>query len=115
ILSDRVNTLKEFNEMLRLCDAAGSACAFHNAQGAPARWEALANSVRANPIDLGNGTFYTYDMLINDAVGAMYSPETSWGGPDGFGAFLAQLADLVQGKQVAAASLVKARKAFHPT
>ncbi len=112
ILSDRTNTLKEFNEMLRLCDVAGSACAFHTAQGARARWEALANSVRANPIDLGGGQFYTYDLLINDAVGAMYSPE-SWGGPDGFGAFLAQIADAAQGKPAAAAGLAAARQAFH--
>jgi pimeloyl-ACP methyl ester carboxylesterase len=110
ILSDRTNTQKEFDEMLRLCDAAGSDCAFHNAQGAKARWEALANSVRANPIDLGNGQFYTYDLLINDAVGAMYSPET-WGGSEGFGAFLAQVAGAAEGRQGAA--LAKARQAFH--
>ena len=102
ILSDRVNTLAEFNELLRLCDAAGPACAFAGPEGSAARWERLADTIRKHPLDLGDGNLYTYDLLINDAVGAMYQPE-GWGGPDGFGVFLDQIADAALGNNLAAA------------
>jgi pimeloyl-ACP methyl ester carboxylesterase len=102
ILSDRVNTALEFNELLRLCDAAGPACAFASPEGSAARWETLARTIHDHPLDLGGGALYTYDQLINDAVGAMYEPE-GWGGPDGFGAFLDQIADAALGNNLAAA------------
>jgi pimeloyl-ACP methyl ester carboxylesterase len=115
ILSDRTNTALEFNDMLKQCDAAGPACAFASKEGSAARWEKLASTIHDHPLDLGGGNLYTYDMLINDAVGAMYQPE-GWGGPDGFGAFLDQLADAAVGNNVAAKSLRRpaTREADYP-
>lgn len=106
ILSDRSNTALEFNELLRLCDAAGPACAFASKEGSAARWEKLARTIHEHPLDLGDGNIYTYDLLINDAVGAMYSPE-GWGGPDGFGAYLDQIADAALGNNGAPGKTVR--------
>jgi pimeloyl-ACP methyl ester carboxylesterase len=92
IVSDRVATREEFQEFLRLCDAAGDACAFHTAAGAATRWERLTRAIRRDPLELPDGFLYTYDVLIADATGAMYAPEV-WGGPDGAAAFLDALAD----------------------
>ncbi|MGH3024391.1 MAG: alpha/beta hydrolase [Gaiellaceae bacterium] len=100
IRSDRVATQKEFDQFLALCKAAREQCAFADGRRTAKRWEALARSVEEEPIDLGGGFLYTYDFLIADATGAMYSPEV-WGGPDGFGAFLDFLADAALGDQSA--------------
>jgi pimeloyl-ACP methyl ester carboxylesterase len=112
ILSDRTNTALEWGELLRLCDEAGPACAFASKEGSAARWEALARQIKAHPLDLGGGNLYTYDLLINDAVGAMYQPE-GWGGPEGFGAFLDQIADAALGSNVALPAIA-AREANYP-
>jgi pimeloyl-ACP methyl ester carboxylesterase len=98
--SDRVATQEEFNEFLRLCREAGPQCAFSDGPRTARRWEALARSVRNEPIDLGDGFLYTYDFLIADAAGAMYSPEV-WGGKEGYAVFLDLLADLALGDQSA--------------
>ena len=111
IKSDRVATQEEFDEFLRLCREAGPACAFGDGRRTAARWEALARAVEDEPIDLGDGFLYTYDFLINDAAGAMYSPE-SWGGPEGFGAFLDFLADIALGDQSVQSRAREARQAF---
>ena len=100
IRSDRVATEEEFDEFLRLCREAGRKCAFAAGQGTARRWERLAISVLDEPIDLGGGFSYTYDLLIADATGAMYAPEV-WGGPKGYGAFLDLLADAALGDQSA--------------
>jgi pimeloyl-ACP methyl ester carboxylesterase len=100
IRSDRVDTQEEFDEFLRLCREAGPACAFGAGRQTARRWETLARSVERTPIDLGDGFLYTYDFLIGDATGAMFSPEI-WGGPDGYGAFLDVLADAALGDQSA--------------
>lgn len=104
IQSDRIATQEEFDEFLRLCDAAGSACAFHTPQGSPKRWEALAKSVRQKPVDLGGGEVVTYDALIGSAVGAMYAPERAWAGANGLAAFLDSVADVVEGDRTSAAT-----------
>ena len=83
-------------------------CAFATPEGSAARWEALAESILATPLDLGDGTLYTYDFLIGDATGAMYSPET-WGGPDGYGAFFDFLADAALGDAAAARAAAAVR------
>lgn len=101
IESDRVATQEEFDEFLRLCDEAGSDCAFSAPEGAAARWDALATAVAAEPIDLGGGFLYTYDFLIGDAASAMYAPEV-WGGPDGYAALFGLLADIALGDRSAA-------------
>jgi pimeloyl-ACP methyl ester carboxylesterase len=93
IADDRTNTAKEFDEMLRLCDAAGTSCAFHSpTQTAKARWEALADSVRAKPVKVGDDEV-NYDGLIGRATGAMYAPE-SWAD---FAEFLAEVATAAAG------------------
>ncbi len=94
IKSDRVATQEEFDEFLRLCDAAGSECAFRTPEGSARRWERLASTIRRSPLELPDGTLYTYDFLIADATFAMYAPEV-WGGPEGAAALLDSLADAV--------------------
>jgi len=111
IKSDRVATQEEFDEFLRLCREAGPACAFSDGRRTAKRWEALARAVEDEPIDLGDGFLYTYDFLIGDAAGAMYSPE-SWGGPEGFGAFLDLLADIALGDQSVQAQARAVRQSF---
>jgi pimeloyl-ACP methyl ester carboxylesterase len=101
VISDRVATAKEFDEFLRLCDQAGAACGLAGGAGAKARFNALAASVLANPIDLGDGNLFTYDQLIGTAAGAMYSPEV-WGGDQGVAAFFGALADATSGNAAAA-------------
>jgi pimeloyl-ACP methyl ester carboxylesterase len=96
IRSDRVATQEEFEEFLRLCDEAGTDCAFATPQGSTARWNALARALRRRPLELPDGTLYTYDFLIADVTGAMYVPE-EWGGPEGAGALLDLLAHAVLG------------------
>lgn len=75
IKTDRIATGEEFEEFLRLCDEAGDACAFHVSAGSSARYEALANALREEPLDLGGGFLYTYDFLIADSSDSLYSPE----------------------------------------
>jgi pimeloyl-ACP methyl ester carboxylesterase len=111
IKSDRVATGEEFDEFLRLCDAAGADCAFTAPGGAKARWERLARTLRARPLELPDGSLYTYDFLISDATGAMYSPE-EWGGDEGAGALLDLIADAVLGDQASAARVVPVRRAL---
>jgi pimeloyl-ACP methyl ester carboxylesterase len=98
VSSDRVATGKEFNEALRLCDAAGPDCAFASGQPSRIRWERLASELRRHPLTLDDGFSYTYDFLIGDVVNAMYDPSV-WGGPAGLGAYLDALADAVLGGQ----------------
>jgi len=97
IVSDRVGTAKVVAEFMRLCDAAGEDCALSGAKGAAARYEALANAVLRAPIDLGD-FLYAYDSLIADTTSAMYTPEL-WGGPDGWAALFAALADFALGNE----------------
>jgi pimeloyl-ACP methyl ester carboxylesterase len=111
VRSDRVATQEEFDEFLRLCREAGPACAFAAGRHTAERWETLARAVERKPIDLGDGFLYTYDFLIGDATGAMYSPE-SWGGPDGYGVFLDLLADAALGDQSVKALARAARRQF---
>ena len=49
ILSDRVATQEVFDEFLRLCDEAGTDCALGGPSGANARFQALADAIRAKP------------------------------------------------------------------
>ena len=100
IESDRVATQEEFDEFLRLCEEAGPQCAFADGRDTARRWKALAHSVEDEPVELGEDFLYTYDFLIGDATGAMYSPEV-WGGPDGYGVFLDLVADAALGDQSA--------------
>jgi pimeloyl-ACP methyl ester carboxylesterase len=92
IASDRVATQLEFDEFLRLCDAAGPQCALRTPAGSALRWERLARTIRRDPLELPGDFVYTYDYLITDAAVAMYAPEV-WGGPGGAAALFDYLAD----------------------
>lgn len=96
--SDRFATEAVMDEFLRLCAEARRKCEFASRRGTVERWETLARTVEREPIDLGDGFLYTYDLLIGDAAGAMYVPEI-WAGPDGYAAFLDFLADAALGDQ----------------
>ena len=109
--SDRIATEEEFGEFLRLCNEAGPDCAFCSPGGSRARWEALADALFDEPVDLGDASSYSYDFLIGDATSAMYSPE-SWGGPDGYGAFFDIVDDAALGDQAAAAAATTTRVAL---
>ncbi|HEY3255438.1 MAG TPA: alpha/beta hydrolase [Polyangiaceae bacterium] len=111
IVTDRVGTARVVAEFMRLCDEAGEDCAFSGAEGAAARYEELANAVRKAPIDLGD-FLYTYDLLIGDTTSAMYTPEL-WGGPDGWGALLAALAELAQGNAAAGKQALTLRTSIY--
>ena len=111
IESDRVATQEEFDEFLRLCKEAGPACAFGDGRRTAKRWEKLARTIEEEPVDLGDGFIYTYDFLIADATGAMYSPEI-WGGPEGYGAFLDFVADAALGDQSARARARSVRRSL---
>jgi pimeloyl-ACP methyl ester carboxylesterase len=100
VASDRVATAREFEEFLRLCDEAGPDCALSAPGGAGERFEELAHALRKAPFIFPDGFVYPYDYLVADATGAMYSPEW-WGGPDGYAAFFAFLADAVLGAPAA--------------
>jgi pimeloyl-ACP methyl ester carboxylesterase len=111
IVSDRVATQQEFNEFLRLCDQAGEDCAFSRPGGSRARWEALARALRAEPLELPDGTLYTYDLLIGDATSVMYAPEV-WGGPEGAAALLDLLADAVLGDRATTGQAARVRRSL---
>ena len=103
VKSDRVATQHEFDEFLRLCDEAAEECAFWTPEGSARRWEQLARALRNSPLELPDGSLYTYDFLINDAASAMYAPEV-WAGPDGAAALLDFLADAVLTDDASAAA-----------
>ena len=105
IESDRVATQEEFEEFLRLCDKARRDCAFWTPAGATKRWNRLARTLQREPLELPDGTAYTYDFLIGDVVGAMYAPEV-WDGPEGAAALLDLLADAVLAGQASSAARV---------
>jgi pimeloyl-ACP methyl ester carboxylesterase len=108
IVSDRVATAEEFEEFLRLCDEAGEDCGLFAPGGASARYFALANALREQPFDFGDGSLYSYDFLVGDTIGAMYSPE-DW--PD-YAEFFGLLANAVLGDAAAAKSARAARQAI---
>jgi pimeloyl-ACP methyl ester carboxylesterase len=102
---DRTGPQVVFDEALRLCDAAGPSCAFSAPGGSQARWQALADRIRREPLVIDPEFTYTYDLLIADAAGAMYAPEI-W--PD-YMTFLDQVADAVLGDQRPVAAVAAAR------
>ena len=94
---------EEWREFLRLCGEARRQCAFWTPEASPRqRWERLATRLRSAPVVLGD-VRYTYDLLIADAVGAMYAPEV-WGGEEGYAAFLDMVADAALGDDEGAAA-----------
>jgi len=105
-ISDRVATQEEFDEFLRLCDAAGSDCALSGPAGAASRYWDLADALRRSPLPFDDSFAYTYEILIADTLGAMYVPEL-WGGPQGFAQLFASLADAALGDEMALAQAIE--------
>src|SRR5262249_8584405 len=96
ILSGRGSAGQGNAEFMRLCDEAGEDCAFSAPGGAAARFEALAEAIRATPVDLGDFQ-YSYDYLISDTLSVLYAPEV-WGGEEGWAAVLALLEEASAGQ-----------------
>ena len=109
--SDRVATAREFAEFLRLCDEAAATCPLAGPDGAAARYEALAASLRKQPLVFDETFSFTYDLLIGVTTSAMYAPEY-WAGPDGYAALFAALADAALGVPEAAAKARTVRAAI---
>jgi pimeloyl-ACP methyl ester carboxylesterase len=83
------DTLAEF---FRLCDAGGDACPLSSGAGAEARYAALAERLRAGPIQIQDPSTgmvfpYNYSFFIGDTLGTLYN---SFGWPD-FALFLSFL------------------------
>jgi pimeloyl-ACP methyl ester carboxylesterase len=93
-VSDNVDAPEVFAEFIRLCDEAAGACALHGSGGALARYEGLRKKLRANPLVFADGARFSYDMLIAQTNGALYTPET-W---REFAQGLAMLADAADGQ-----------------
>ena len=105
IRSDRTATAEVFDEFLRLCDEAGEACAFSGPQGSRARWEALRDALREEPLVFPDGFEYRYDFLIGDTTSGMYAPEV-W---VELAVMLDFLSDAIFGDQAAAAEVAPRR------
>jgi pimeloyl-ACP methyl ester carboxylesterase len=78
ISSDRVAVAAVFDEFIRLCDEAASEdvmlCPLSYPSGARETYDALAAELRVSPIVFPD-FIYSYDFLVADTVGCMYSPE----------------------------------------
>jgi pimeloyl-ACP methyl ester carboxylesterase len=92
ISSDRVAVQAVADEFYRLCDEAATVnpayCLMSGPQGAAATYLAVAESLKQTPVVLPNGVLFTYDKLIGQTVGCMYTPE-QWPACANFVAFLA--------------------------
>jgi pimeloyl-ACP methyl ester carboxylesterase len=93
-VSGNVDAPEVFAEFIRLCDEAAGACALRGPGGALARYDGLRKKLRANPLVLADGTRFSYDTLIEQTNGALYTPET-W---REFAQALAMLADAADGQ-----------------
>jgi pimeloyl-ACP methyl ester carboxylesterase len=111
VRTDRVALQEELDEFLRLCDEAAPGCAFSAPGGSQARWETLAEAVRARPVEQPDGTEVTYDLLIETVADALGDPE-EWGGPEGAAALLDRLADAALGAPGAAADAAAIRRSL---
>jgi pimeloyl-ACP methyl ester carboxylesterase len=99
------------NEFFRLCDEGEDACPLAGGAGAEARYAALADALRADPILIEDPSTdesfeYNYSFLIGDTLGALYNSYT-W--PD-FALFLAFLEE-----RAAPSALGNALAAFRGT
>jgi pimeloyl-ACP methyl ester carboxylesterase len=111
IESDRVSTAREFAEFLRLCDEADDDCPLSAPGGSEARYRALAAALREQPLVIDETFSYGYDYLVADTTSAMYAPEF-WGGPDGYAALFAALADAVLGDPTGPGQVASIRQAI---
>ena len=79
ISSDRIAVAAVGDEFNRLCDEAAAInpayCLMSGPRGAAATYSAVAEALKQTPLVMPNGTLYTYDLLIAQTVGCMYTPE----------------------------------------
>ena len=112
VASDRVAIEAVFDEFLRLCDEAAAInpalCPMSGAQGAAATYYSLAEVLKVTPVLLPDGSLYSYDRLIGDTVGCLYSPE-AW---PYCSAVVAFLSNAVRGDVGAAQQVADARAAM---
>jgi pimeloyl-ACP methyl ester carboxylesterase len=102
------STALVFDEFLRLCDEAGPACAFNDAEGPGARFDALGKSLRDAPLVGDDGTvLYDYANLIADTSRAMNAPDL-W---PAYAQFLDALAEDIAGLSGAAQRMIQMRSA----
>lgn len=92
--STSVALADELDELLRLCDEAGSDCALSGEGGAGARYDVVESALLDEAFPLWEDESYAYDIFLADMLGSLYAPEYDWTGPEGFGAFLAALYDV---------------------
>jgi pimeloyl-ACP methyl ester carboxylesterase len=98
IAYDAVSPAQEWKEFLRLCDEAYAVdpalCLLGGPEGAKARYDEMLRWLKDHP-DVWPGGWVTYDFVVAGATAAaLYAPET-WGGPDGYAAWLAAIRDIV--------------------
>ena len=61
-------------EFFRMCDEAGSRCAFGASGPSSATYAALAERLRARPLSQPDGSTFGYSDLVSLTVGALYRP-----------------------------------------
>jgi pimeloyl-ACP methyl ester carboxylesterase len=107
IKADRVASFDVLKQFFKLCDESGARCALNGTEGSRARFNALRNYARQTPIVLddgqGNVFEYSYDALVADSAGVMYSPE-QWAS---YAEFLDAVSDALQGNQVASKQAIR--------
>ena len=80
IKSDRVATQEEFDEFLRLCDAARTECAFWTPAGSAQALGTVGQKHSARPARVARRDAVHLRLPDRRCPSAMYSPEV-WGGP----------------------------------
>jgi pimeloyl-ACP methyl ester carboxylesterase len=93
-----VSIQDELDEVLRLCDEAGSDCALSGEGGSGALYDVIEYALLEEPLDLGERGLYYYDQFIGDTVGSLYDPEVIWPGPNGVAALFRALYESVLGE-----------------
>lgn len=113
IIEDRLASDQVLAEYLRLCDEEPEGCAFSTSApgGAAARFDALAEALRAKPLQLPDRT-YTYDLFIADVLTALYAPELL-AGEDGFASLLVGIEQAVLGDAAAIETAGALRSSFY--
>lgn len=85
----------ELEELLRACDEARSECALSGEGEAALRYDIIESALWDAPLELREDDSYYYDQLLWNTREALYDPEADWGGPEGVGALLGALYDVV--------------------
>ena len=93
------------NEFFRLCDEAADTCAFSAPAGTAARYEALEDHLRTEPIDF-DGFRYDHRFLVGDTLGALYDSQ-SW---SSFAEYLAFIESQAMGAEPVTATTFQSKR-----